>query len=102
MRQHISNTLSTLVSVGPLDDIDSFVAVGGDARFAAREAGTPTEFPELATIGVAALDELVDRCERHTSEELAKRHGLPFAEAETLNPALLVYQALLHRPRPSR
>ncbi len=99
LRQHISNTLSNLVSVGPLDGIDSFVAVGGDARFAAREAGTPTEFPELSTIGAAALDELVERCERHTSEELAKRYGLPFAEAETLNPALLVYQALLHQTR---
>ena len=99
LRQHISNTLSNLVSVGPLDGIDSFVAVGGDARFAAREAGTPTEFPELSTIGAAALDELVERCERHTSEELAKRYGLPFAEAETLNPALLVYQALLHKTK---
>ncbi len=29
------------------------------------------------------------------AEELAKRYGLPFAEAETLNPALLVYQNLL-------
>ena len=41
------------------------------------------------------MDKLVERCERHTAEELSKRYGMPFAEAETLNPALLVYQNLL-------
>jgi exopolyphosphatase/guanosine-5'-triphosphate,3'-diphosphate pyrophosphatase len=45
---------------------------------------------------------LVERCESHTAEELSKKHGLTFAEAETLNPALLVYQALLHRMRAER
>jgi exopolyphosphatase / guanosine-5'-triphosphate,3'-diphosphate pyrophosphatase len=99
LRQHISNALSTSESVAPLDEIDSFVAVGGDARFAAREVGTPTESSELAVIETAAFDKLVERCEHFTTEELSKRHGLPFAEAETLNPALLVYQQLLHRTK---
>jgi len=98
LRQHISNALSTLQSL-PLGEIDSFVAVGGDARFAAREIGTPTESADLAVIDPAAFDKLVDRCERHTAEELSKRYGLPFAEAETLNPALLVYQILLHKTK---
>ena len=96
LRQHISNALATLQSV-PLEEIDSFVAVGGDARFAAREIGAPTESADLAVIDPAEFDKLVDRCERYTAEELSKRHGLPFAEAETLNPALLVYQILLQQ-----
>ena len=96
LRQHISNTLSVLESVVPLVEIDSFVAVGGDARFAAREIGAAAEAGELAVIDPAAFDKLVARCERHTAEELSKRHGLPFADAETLVPALLVYQDLLH------
>jgi len=74
----------------------SFVAVGGDARFAAREAGHPTASTELYTVSQDDFDKLVHRCVHHTPEELAKRFGLPFAEAETLNPALLVYQYLLH------
>ncbi len=98
LRQHISNAVATLQSL-PLAEIDSFVAVGGDARFAAREIGTPTESADLAVIDPAAFDKLVDRCERHTAEELSKRYGLPFAEAETLNPALLVYQILLHKTK---
>ena len=46
-----------------------------------------------------SFDKLVSRCVRYTAEELSMRHGLPFAEAETLNPALLIYQSLLHRTR---
>jgi exopolyphosphatase / guanosine-5'-triphosphate,3'-diphosphate pyrophosphatase len=99
LRQHIANAISTLQSAVSLGEIDSFVAVGGDARFAAREIGTPTEFADLLLIDKAAFDALVDRCEGHTAEELSRRHGLPFAEAETLNPALLVYQSLLSKTK---
>jgi exopolyphosphatase / guanosine-5'-triphosphate,3'-diphosphate pyrophosphatase len=98
LRQHISNAVATLQSV-PLDEIDSFVAVGGDARFAAREAGVPTESADLAVIEPAKFDKLVRRCEKYAPDGLSKRFGLPFAEAETLNPALLVYQILLHKTK---
>ena len=73
----------------------SFIAVGGDARFAARQIGRPTDSEDLVIVDPADLDKLVERCGRHTAEELSKRYGMPFAEAETLNPALLVYQNLL-------
>lgn len=99
LRQHIGNSLSTFETVVPLEAIDSFVAVGGDARFAAREIGMPTESSELTVVDTAEFDRLVDRCQRHTAEELSKRHGIPFAEAETLVPALLVYQQLLHKTK---
>jgi exopolyphosphatase/guanosine-5'-triphosphate,3'-diphosphate pyrophosphatase len=98
LRQHITNALATLQSM-PLEDVDAFVAVGGDARFAVREIGEPTESADLAVIDPAEFDKLVDRCERYTPEELSKRFGLSFAEAETLNPALLVYQLLLHKTK---
>jgi exopolyphosphatase/guanosine-5'-triphosphate,3'-diphosphate pyrophosphatase len=41
------------------------------------------------------LDRLIRRCQRASAEELAKHYGLPFTEAETIMPALLVYQYLL-------
>jgi len=100
LRQHVSNALSVLESVSPLKEIDSFVAVGGDARFAAREIGKPApNNSQLSLIEIADFDRLVERCERYTAEELSKRYSLPFAEAETLNPALLVYQMLLRRTK---
>jgi exopolyphosphatase/guanosine-5'-triphosphate,3'-diphosphate pyrophosphatase len=97
LRHHISNVISTFENSMPLQGIEAFVAVGGDARFAAREVGSATESPDLHIVESDAFDRLVDRCERHTSEELSKRFGLPFAEAETLNPALLVYQILMQK-----
>jgi len=99
LRHQITNTLSTIRGLMSFEGIESFIAVGGDARFAARQIGRPTESADLVRVEVGDFDRLVDRCERHTSEELSKRYGIPFAEAETLDPALLVYQILLHKCR---
>jgi exopolyphosphatase/guanosine-5'-triphosphate,3'-diphosphate pyrophosphatase len=99
LRQHILNETSTLKGSLPLKDIESFVAMGSDVRFAAREAGRSDPSADLATIDRGAFDKLVRRCERQTAEELSKRHGLPFTQAETLKAALLVYQILLHKTR---
>jgi exopolyphosphatase/guanosine-5'-triphosphate,3'-diphosphate pyrophosphatase len=96
LRHHIANVIASARGSLPLRNIRSFVALGGDARFAAREIGKPTASAELYTIDAADFDKLVRRCQRCSAEELGKRHGLPFAEAETLMPALLVYQNLLH------
>ncbi len=97
LKQYIANETSSLQGSLPLDSVRSFVAIGGDARFVARQIGKPTGSTELATVDLAEFDKLVRRCGRHTAEELAKKHDLPFAEAETLNPALLVYQSLLRK-----
>lgn len=102
LRQHISNVVCRLEGSLPLGQTGRFVALGGDARFAAREIGQPAGSPELATIAVEDFDRLVARCVEQAPEELTRRYGLPFAEAETLGPALLVYQALVHRTRARR
>ncbi len=99
LRHHIAKVITSAQGSLPLKDVQSFVAVGGDARFAARQIGKPTPSAHLYTIDVTEFDRLVNRCERHSAEEMGKRHGLPFAEAETLIPALLVYHELLHNTR---
>jgi len=97
MRQQIAIQIDGLNQSMPLKKVRSFVAIGGDARFAAREVGEPTDQPGLRAVEQAALDKLVRRCRRLTADELAKNFGLSFAEAETLTPALLVYLALLRK-----
>ena len=96
LRYQIGKVVSSARGSLPLGDIRSFVAVGGDARFAARQIGKPTASAHLVTVDADQFDKLVGRLERYSEEELSKRHGLPFAEVETLIPALLVYQNLLH------
>jgi len=102
LRHHIENVMATTRNALPLDRIQSFVAVGGDARFAGHQVGKPTGSADLYLVGAASLDKFVQRCARHSAEELGKRYGLPFSEAETLVPALLVYQQLLHETRAKR
>ncbi len=102
LRHHVANMIATVGGSLELEGIDSFVAVGGDARFAAKEIGRPAGPEGLFVVEVAAFDKLLRRLQHCTAEELAKRFGLPFAEAETLNPALLVYQILLHAAGVSR
>jgi len=102
LRHHIANVAATLRSSQPLSHIRSFVAVGGDARFAGRQVGKPIGSADLYTIGESAFDKLVARCGRHSAEALGKKYGLPFSEAETLVPALLVYQQLLHETSAKR
>ena len=97
LHQYIVNETSTLQNTLPLEDVRSLVALGSDARFAARKIGKPTASADLVAIPQDLFDKLVRECQRHTPEELAKRHNLPFAEAETLVPALLIYQVLLQK-----
>jgi exopolyphosphatase/guanosine-5'-triphosphate,3'-diphosphate pyrophosphatase len=96
LRHQIKKVIATLRRSLPLKEVRSLVAVGGDARFAAKQVGKPTASADLYAVEEADLDKLVDRLKRHSAEQLGKRYALPFAEAETLVPALLVYQDLLH------
>ncbi len=94
LRYQVSTMLGSLQNSMPFSGVESFIAVGGDARFAVRQIGQPADAADLFRIDPQEFDKLVARCEHWTAEELAKRFGIPFAEAETVNPALLVYQHL--------
>ncbi|MBN1591471.1 MAG: Ppx/GppA family phosphatase [Pirellulales bacterium] len=98
-RQQITKeTLSPQRSLS-LDTIDLFVAVGGDARFAAHQIGEPSGSGDIHVIRRGPFDKLVARCEKMTTEDLSNRFDMTFAEAETLNPALLIYQLLWQATR---
>jgi exopolyphosphatase/guanosine-5'-triphosphate,3'-diphosphate pyrophosphatase len=95
LRQQISNVLRATQSGLPLDRIETFIAIGGDARFVARRIGKPVGSEGLFAVPRRPFDKLVRQCERQTVEELAKTFALEFPDAETLSPALMAYQALL-------
>lgn len=101
-RQHIRMQVATVNRTLPLAHCDSFVAVGGDVRFAAREVGCPTHSEDLLEVPKDRLEQLIDRCVRCSPEELCRRFNLTFAEAETLVPALLMYWELLAHTQAAR
>jgi exopolyphosphatase / guanosine-5'-triphosphate,3'-diphosphate pyrophosphatase len=91
----IRNEVEDLKKTLPLKRVQTFVALGGDARFAARQVGKATSSADLRLVKLAAFNKLVKQCLAHTPEELVSKFGLPFSDAETLNSALLIYQSLL-------
>jgi exopolyphosphatase/guanosine-5'-triphosphate,3'-diphosphate pyrophosphatase len=88
--------LPSIESFMSLAKIESFFALGADARFAAKEAGAPIKGTELYTITKLKFNRLVDKVKTKTPEELANLYNIEFTDAETLNIALLVYQELLN------
>ncbi len=77
----------------PLREARHFLALGGDARFAAeRIAGEEGPLRPLPREGFAAFCEEVTALD---DEQLAERYHRPLVEVETLVPALLVYRELL-------
>jgi exopolyphosphatase/guanosine-5'-triphosphate,3'-diphosphate pyrophosphatase len=97
--KHIAKVLGSMQSGLPLDRIETFVAIGGDARFAARQIGKSLGTAGPYVVPLGPFNKLVRQCTQHTTEKLAARFSLAFPDAETLSPALLVYQAILDATR---
>lgn len=97
IRHQMAGILSGITSSLPLKRLRTFVAVGGDARFAAQQIGKPIGTGGLHVLRPKRFDRLVGKCEQLATEQLTRKYGLSHADAETLVPALVVYQALIHQ-----
>src|SRR5258706_17169 len=95
-RRHIHNVVEDIRREMPLREARHFIALGGDARFAAARLG-PEEVP-AGTVRSVTKDAFLAFCEEMAAldeEALVERYRLPMVEAETLLPALLAYRELL-------
>ena len=99
MRNEIGSVLASIQSLMSLKEIKTFFAVGADARFAASRIGRPVENPAFTLIRRKDFDKLVDDLKGLTIEQIVADYDLPYADAETLLPALMVYQELMHATR---
>ncbi|HET7294716.1 MAG TPA: HD domain-containing protein [Vicinamibacteria bacterium] len=94
LRRHIHNVVEDIRREMPLREAKHFVALGGDARFAASRA-LSERVAGPAVVARAAFLAFCEEAVAQDAEQLAERYRLPPAEAETLAPALLAYEALL-------
>ncbi|MGD9125944.1 MAG: Ppx/GppA phosphatase family protein [Planctomycetia bacterium] len=101
-RQQASRETSFLAGLGNLDDTNTFIGIGSDIRFAADQIGEPTLSDDLTSVNRESFDKFITQCVRYHPEELARKHGISFAQAETLIPALVTYQILLHKTQADR
>ena len=95
LKRQVSNLLANVRHSIAVKEASSFIAIGGDVRFAAAALKGGTREPGPVAIPRDAFLELVDAVARLTVEGLVKKYAISYMEAETLAPALLVYAQLL-------
>ncbi|HJS58857.1 MAG TPA: Ppx/GppA phosphatase family protein [Vicinamibacteria bacterium] len=94
LRRHIHNVVEDIRREMPLREAKHFVALGGDVRFVAARALGESASP-VAVVEKTAFLAFCEEVVGEDVEQLAEKYRLPPAEAETLVPALLAYEALL-------
>ncbi len=77
-----------------LGDIDTFIAVGSEMRFVARQLMPNLEGDSVVIEGKAFVN-FVSTISKMFPEELVGRFGLPYNDAQTLYPTLLFYSYFL-------
>jgi exopolyphosphatase/guanosine-5'-triphosphate,3'-diphosphate pyrophosphatase len=77
--------------------IDTFIAVGADVRFAAHrlEESGPAGDERHHVLPKATFVDFVMKLAKTPPEDLSAQFGLPYLQAETLFPALLIYVSFL-------
>ncbi len=96
IHKQAAGIISSMAKLLRLRQIKVFYAVGGDARWAARQVGKPCEIKGLHCVSKKDVDKLIEKCRHLTADKISRIYGLSFSDAETLVPALLVYQMLLN------
>jgi exopolyphosphatase/guanosine-5'-triphosphate,3'-diphosphate pyrophosphatase len=96
LRRHIHNVVEDIRRDIPMREVQHFIALGGDVRFAAgRIASDAPHPPGYRIISREAFFAFHDEIVPLEVEELLDRYRLPVVDAETLAPALMVYRELL-------
>lgn len=77
-----------------LKEIDTFIALGGDMRFVAKQLGGPA-VENFATLQKKGFVDFTASIAKIPLEELVEKFNLTYNESETLFPALLFYSNFL-------
>jgi exopolyphosphatase / guanosine-5'-triphosphate,3'-diphosphate pyrophosphatase len=94
MRENVRVSQELLDSELKLERIRYFVAVGGDARYAAHAVGKK-EGEHYWLIERDAFNAYLDRIQDLSVDQIVREYGLTYNEAEGLVPALTVYRIFL-------
>jgi len=77
-----------------LDQVDTFIAMGGDMRFVCRQLQEMVD-ASFVTLEKKAFLAFITKLSKMSVEEIAQQYGIPYSQAETIYPALLVYSNFL-------
>lgn len=95
LEKEISALIDPLIERIPHERASNLIAMGGDARFAARQLlGVEPKPGTLQEISTEQLRNFAHDIIAMSDEELVDEYHLSFADAETVGPALLAYVQL--------
>ena len=101
--RQIKNTVNTIASTIPMDQVAEIIALGGDMRFAARQiAGEEKSESQFWVIDRKEFTKFCSEMVKNDVEDLVKRYGLTYAQAETVVPALLCYKTIVDKTKAER
>ena len=99
LQHQVGSAIRIFTSLIPLENIQTLVAVGQDMRWAATQVGKAYKAGAGWTISRKEFEALVADCHCLEPDKMAKKYGVSFMDAETLNATLLIYQVLLQATR---
>ncbi len=95
LKRQISNLLTNVKHSIAVKEASSYIAIGGEVRFAAGVLKSGAPEPGPAVIPRESFMEFVDAVSRLTVEGVVQKYAISYMDAETLAPALLIYAQLL-------
>ena len=94
LEQQIRRSVDQLQRSAPVKTITCLVALSGDARFVASRIEPNWEENQVCRIPLKKFMAVAEPLISMPVDELVRRHHIPHQEAETIGPALLVYEHL--------
>lgn len=89
MEAQITQTIKQLKADCGISNVDNFVAMGGDIRFAAKEINQQAVGEQLVKLKVKSLEAFTKTILSQTPDRLATKFHMSLPDAQTLGPALL-------------
>ncbi len=94
MRIQVGQTVEQILeSIAPVKKV-RLVALGGDARFACSRLKAQWNAKGLARLSRESLSRFTEKILVKSTDELVRAYQITYSDAETLGPALLVYDYL--------
>lgn len=94
LKRNIHEVVAYAAKEFSFDQVDTFIALGADMRFASRQLCEKAG-EKFVTIDKKAFLGFVQSVSKQSPDELSKQYGISYTEAESLYPSLLYYANFL-------
>jgi exopolyphosphatase/guanosine-5'-triphosphate,3'-diphosphate pyrophosphatase len=94
LEQHINHTVEEAHRSTPADKVPYLIAVSADAQFAASLLSADWAAARVSRVECEKFTQLAEKLGPAPVDDLVRQYRIPFQEAETIGPGLLVYARL--------